>query len=129
MTVFVVLAIVIPLLLLAALVHARVAANLRRSQAQYRSVVEDQTELICRFLADGTYTFVNGAYCRYFKTTPEQLMGQTFWQFIPEYQKPISEAFLASITPEHPVAAIEHEITGPDGQMCWQQWTDRGFFD
>ena len=44
-------AISIPLMLLAALVrqHARAAASLRQSQAQYRSVVEDQSELICRF--------------------------------------------------------------------------------
>ena len=51
----------IPLMLLAALVrqHARATASLRQSQAQYRSVVEDQSELICRFRPDGTYTFVN----------------------------------------------------------------------
>ena len=81
------LAISVPLMLLAALVrqHAQVAASLRQSQAQYRSVVEDQTELICRFLADGTYTFVNDAYCRYFeRSSPDELIGQKFWQFLPE---------------------------------------------
>ena len=59
----------IPLMLLAALVwqHAQAAASLRRSQEQYRSVVEGQSDLICRFLPDGTYTFVNDAYCRYFQ--------------------------------------------------------------
>jgi PAS domain S-box-containing protein len=117
------------LISLAALVYARTGARLRRSQEQYRSVVEDQTELICRFLADGTYTFVNGAYCRYFQCTPEQLLGEKFWKFIPEHQKPASRACLASITPEHPVASIEHEVKGLDGEMRWQQWTDRGFFD
>jgi PAS domain S-box-containing protein len=125
------LAISVPLMLLAALVrqHAQAAASLRQSQAQYRTVVEDQTELICRFLADGTYTFVNGAYCRYFQRSADELIGQKFWQFVPEYQRPASEAFLASLTPERPVATIEHEVTAPGGEVCWQQWTDRGFFD
>jgi PAS domain-containing protein len=56
---------------------------LRFSEARYRAVVEDQTELICRFLPDGTYTFVNDAYCRYFQRSREQLLGGSFWSFIP----------------------------------------------
>ena len=121
----------IPLMLLAALVwqHAQAAASLRRSQEQYRSVVEDQSDLICRFLADGTYTFVNAAYCRYFQRSAEELIGQKFWQFLPAYQRPISEAFLAAITPENPVASIEQQVAGPGGEGRWMEWTDRGFFD
>ena len=41
-------------------------AALRVSEARYRAIVEDQTELICRYQPDGTLTFVNEAYCRYF---------------------------------------------------------------
>ena len=121
----------VPLMLLAALVwqHAQAAASLRRSQEQYRSVVEDQADLICRFLADGTYTFVNAAYCRYFQRSAEELIGQKFWQFLPAYQRPISEAFLAAITPESPVASIEHQVAGAGGEARWMEWTDRGFFD
>ena len=40
--------------------------SLRRSEANYRAIVNDQTELICRFLPYGTLTFANDAYCRYF---------------------------------------------------------------
>jgi PAS domain S-box-containing protein len=125
------LSISVPLMLLAALVrqYAQAAASLRESQTQYRSVVEDQTELICRFLADGTYTFVNAAYGRYFQRSPDELIGQKFWQFIPDHQRPILEAYFASITPDHPVASIEHPVTGLAGEVRWHQWTDRGFFD
>ena len=38
---------------------------LRKSEVRYRAVVQDQTELICRFTPDGTLTFVNDSYCRY----------------------------------------------------------------
>ena len=52
-------------------VHARdvteqhdAAFALRRSERRYRGIVEDQTELICRYQADTTLTFVNEAYTR-----------------------------------------------------------------
>jgi len=38
----------------------------KREADRYRSVIEHQTELICRYLRDGTLTFVNDAYCRFF---------------------------------------------------------------
>jgi len=56
---------------------------LRESEARYRAIVEDQTELICRFLPDGTLTFVNGAYCRYFGRKREELVGSSFMLYIP----------------------------------------------
>ncbi len=39
--------------------------ELRASEARYRAVVEDMPGMVCRFLADGTLTFVNTAYCDY----------------------------------------------------------------
>ena len=119
-----ILAFSIPLMLLAALVQ-----QYEQIQRRYRSVVEDQTELICRFLSDGTFTFVNGAYCRYFGCTLAELIGQTFWQFLPPEQHEGTRAVLASITPDHPVASIEHKVTKPNGEICWHHWIDRGFFD
>jgi len=121
----------IPLMLLSALVwqHARAAARLRRSQEQYRSVVEHQTDLICRFQSDGTYTFVNDAFCRHVQRSAEELIGHTFWQLVPAHQRPNTEAFLATITPESPVAFIEYEVVRPGGEARWMEWTDRGFFD
>jgi PAS domain S-box-containing protein len=125
------LAIAVPLLLLSAIVQERHTKEqaLTFSEARYRAVVEDQTELICRFLPDGTYTFVNDAYCRYFQHSREELLGSTFWSFIPPEGHRAAQDFLASITPERPIATREHEVLAPDGEVRWQQWRDRGFFD
>jgi PAS domain S-box-containing protein len=125
------LAISVPLMLLAALVEERNRDEqaLVQNEARYRAVVEDQTELICRFRPDGTYTFVNGAYCRYFQRSPEDLIGRTFWDFIPPEGHQNAREFLDSITPDHPVASREHEVLAPGGELRWQQWRDRGFFD
>jgi PAS domain S-box-containing protein len=125
------LAFYVPLLVLAAVVEERRGNEeaLRRSESRYRAVVEDQTELICRFLPDGTYTFVNDAYCRYFQRSREELLGRSFWTFIPPEGHQAARDFLASITPAEPLATREHEVVGPSGELRWQQWRDRGFFD
>jgi PAS domain S-box-containing protein len=125
------LAFYVPLLVLAAVVEERRGNEdaLRRSEARYRAVVEDQTELICRFLPDGTYTFVNDAYCRYFQHSREALLGRSFWAFIPPEGHHAAREFLASITPAEPIATREHEVVTPGGERRWQQWRDRGFFD
>jgi len=98
------------------------------SERRYRAVVEDQTELICRFLPDGTFTFVNDAYCRYFGLTPEELMGRNLWRLISPYHREKAREFVESLTAEHPVATIEYPVVN-NGEPRWHQWTDRGFFD
>jgi PAS domain S-box-containing protein len=128
---FFLIALCVPLLLLAAIVqqYAGTAAALLESEANYRSVVEDQTELICRCLPGGTYIFVNGAYCRYFNRTADQLLGRAFWEFIPPEAQEAARAHFATITPDHPIGTIEHEVVAPGGEIRWQQWTNHGFFD
>ncbi|MEW6497288.1 MAG: PAS domain S-box protein, partial [Cyanobacteriota bacterium] len=61
--------------------HQKTVLALQQSEERYRAIVEDQTELICRFKADDTITFVNDAYCRYFNKPRESLIGQ---KFLPE---------------------------------------------
>jgi PAS domain S-box-containing protein len=107
----------------------RVEDAFRQIDERYRDIVEDQTELICRYLPDGTLTFVNGAYARYFQVEPETLVGASFWPLIPDESHLAARNFIASITPDNPVATIEHQVRSPSGELRWQQWTDRGIFD
>ncbi|MDD1729684.1 MAG: PAS domain S-box protein [Methanospirillum sp.] len=99
------------------------------SEQRYRNVVEDQTELICRFLPDGTHIFVNDSYCRYFSLNREKIVGSRFLPNIPVEDQKRLKQFFASITPDHPVDIIVHRIIMPDGTIRWQQWSDRAIFD
>jgi PAS domain S-box-containing protein len=101
---------------------------LRESERRYHAVVEDQTELICRFHPDGTHAFVNEAYCRYFGLDREEIIGSRFRPEIhPDDNEPVRR-FFESLTPENPVDMIEHRIILPDGSIRWQQWSDRAIF-
>ncbi len=103
--------------------------TLEISEARYRAVVEDQTEMICRFLPDGTHVFVNDAYCRYFGLLREDLIGHHFIPLIPEEDRKKVAAHLASLSHDHPVEAIDHRIVMPNGEVRWQRWIDRAILD
>lgn len=98
---------------------------LRQSEARYRAIIEDQTELICRFGPDGTLTFVNDAYCRYFNKQRSELIGHNFMpSILPEDQELVAECF-GSLSEEQPIATSEHRVILPSGEVRWQQWTNR----
>lgn len=109
--------------------HAKTEVALRESETRYRAIVEDQTELICRFLPDGNLTFVNDAYCRYFNKQREELLGQSFTPLIPRSDQQIPVQHFARLTRDNPVVIYEHRVILPDGHIRWQQWTDRAIFD
>ncbi len=102
---------------------------LKMSERSYRTVVEDQNELISRFRPDGTQIFVNKAYCQYFKKSCEDIIGKKFFPRIPaEDHRPVREHF-ASLTKEKPVAINTHRVILADGSVRWQRWSDQAIFD
>jgi len=103
--------------------------KLRQSEARYRNVVEVQTELISRFLPDGTHVFVNEAYCRYFGKSREEIIGHIFIPGIPGDDQEALKIHFSSLTPSQPVKSIEHRIIMADGEIRWQRWNDRAIFD
>jgi len=103
-------------------------AALRESEERYRAIVEDQTEFICRFTPDGRLTFVNAAYCRYFDLDKDQCLARPQLVLLPPEDAQIMKKHLASLTPQNPVAAIEHRIIMSSGEIRWQRWNDRAIF-
>ena len=106
----------------------RMERNLRESEERYRHVVEDQTELICRFKPDGTHIFVNEAYCRYFGLNREEVIGSRFRPHIPPEDREKVNHLLYSLTPEHPVGSLDQQTIMPDGTVRWQRWVDRAIY-
>ena len=102
---------------------------LRQSEARYRAVVESQAELIVRFLPDGTLTFANDAYCRYFNRTREETIGINFLPFISEDDRREVVHRFVSVSPAHPIVDHEHKTVTSSGEIHWMHWTNRGVFD
>ncbi len=107
----------------------RAEERLREAEERYRTVVEEQTELVCRFLPDLTLTFVNEAYCRYFGEEPEELIGESFLGHIPEEDHAYYGEGLLRLSPESPTRTVEHRVFDEEGEVRWLQWTDTAIFD
>ena len=99
------------------------------SEARYRAVVEDQTEVITRFLHDGTLAFVNDVYCRLFGKTREELIGSRWQPEAVAADIPLIEERLHSLAPDNPVVVIENRVLAASGDVRWMQFVNRGFFD
>jgi len=102
--------------------------DLRRSEARYRAVVEDQTELVFRSGPDLVLTFVNDAFCRYFGATREALLGQRFMLAIPEEEQPKLAAYIASLDQSNPTISLTHQVLR-DGEVRWLMQTGRALYD
>ena len=97
-------------------------AALRASEGKYRAIVEEQTELVCRFRPGGILTFANDAYCRYFGRTAPQLLGTPFLA-------QGSEAPTHELSAANPTATTEHRTMRPGGEIRWHQWSKRALYD
>ncbi|MDJ0729117.1 MAG: transporter substrate-binding domain-containing protein [Crocosphaera sp.] len=102
---------------------------LKESEAQYRAIVEDQTELICRFLPNGTLTFVNEAYCRYFGQAREDIINSCFFPSITQDNQGCLRYTLSRLNLYNPVVSYQHSVINGQGEKRWQYWTNRGLFD
>jgi len=102
----------------------RAERALRVSEERYRNIVESQTDLICRYRADTTLTFVNDAYCRYFGRTRAELIGTKFLDLIPEADRAGALAHLKSLIERPRVENHTHEVLRADGTIGYQQWID-----
>ena len=108
--------------------HRKTEEALVNSEQLYRAIVEDQTEFICRFHPDGTISFVNEAFCRFFGKKREELLGTRYRPMPPEDQRMVRAA-LRSLNPENPVVHVEFRTELPDGEIRWMQWSNRAIYD
>lgn len=96
---------------------------------QYQHVVEDQMELVCRYLPDCTLTFANQAYCRQYKKARQELIGKSFLPSVRSDDRQEILEFIRTATPHNPVATQFQQITGNSGEIFWVEWHRRALFD
>ena len=104
--------------------------ELFQTAAHYRGIVEHQTDLIVRWRPDGTRTFVNEAYCRYWDISQEQALAINFLFHAPHENRPQAEEIVSHLNSgAMDVETETHQVVRPDGTIAWQEWVDTAIRD
>lgn len=102
--------------------NARLSQSLREQEAQYRAVVDQQTELVCRYLPDTTLTFVNEAYCRFYQKRAEDLIGKSYMLVLDESARADVQRSVQHYLENPDVRIYENVARRHDGAQRWIQW-------
>ncbi len=102
--------------------------DLEIEKENYRGIVEDQTELICRFGSFYQLTFVNEAFCRYFYKQYSELTGTSLLSLIPVEEQSEIEAQIAALNSDRQSLTVEMPIHVSE-ETHWVQWTIRILLD
>ena len=62
----------------------RLVEKIQDSEAKYRLMIENQTDLVVKVDTDNRFTFVSPSYCRMFGKTEQELLGQVFHPMVHE---------------------------------------------
>jgi diguanylate cyclase (GGDEF)-like protein/PAS domain S-box-containing protein len=102
---------------------------LNQSEQRYLAILQDQSEMICRYTPEGRITFANEAFTRFFGLVPSYVTNSLVWAHMEARDAELLRAKLDSITVQRPAAISRNRNTRQDGQKRWIEWTDRGIFD
>lgn len=103
-------------------------AALSKSEADYRLLVEQQTDLIVKVDAEGRFLFVSPGYCRTFGKRPEELLGQRFMPLVHPDDRAATETAMAAL--HHPPyhCYLEQRAMTSQGWR-WFGWSDSAVLD
>lgn len=103
--------------------------KLRASEARYRAIIEDQTEMICRFDPQWRLTFVNDAFCQYHSLSREALLGSIYQPQVHADDIGRIRALVQGLSAANPVVTAEYRVLLPNlefnSSARWHQWTHR----
>jgi len=99
------------------------------SEARYRSLIENQTDLVCRFTSDGQFTYVNDVYCTFFGVPEKEIIGSK-WQPLPvDEDIDIVKEKLSTLSFNNPTVNIENRVRSGKGEIHWILFSNNGIFD
>jgi len=94
------------------------------------SIVDNAGLLVCCFDKEGKLLYVNDAYCRYFGTKKDKILGRNVFDLIPDkkLRERMKTNFL-SLTPLRPTITHEYHMRLKDGSFRYHKWVDTAVFD
>jgi len=107
----------------------RTERALLESASLYRSIIEHQSDLLCRFLPEGEIRFGNESYANFIGNGYRDSGGSNFISLLPEDEREKVVEQLHNLSPLNPEILIEHAIKKLDGLSPPIQWNYRAIFN
>jgi len=107
----------------------RVAKELAESEAKYRAMVEDQTELVALTHPDLTLAYVNSTFAKCCGQPASGIIGRSLLQFIDEDQRDVVATQLRRVRQQKSVERGEIRLKSNGKEERWVAWTHRALVD
>jgi len=104
------------------------ASLVQQAEREYRNVVEDQTESICRFNGDWRITFSNRAFESLCSLAPVGRLPALESCLATETFRALTES-IVGLSPSREVSIFTHAVPSPDGLPAWYRSIVRASFD
>ena len=107
----------------------RAERALLENASLYRSVIEQNPDLLCRFLPGGKIRFANDSYENFIGIESRDSGDNNFISLLPEDEREKIVERLHNLSPLNPEILIEHAIRKVDGSFPRIQWIYRAIFN
>lgn len=106
----------------------KIEASLRESEAKYRLLIENQTDLIVKIDLDGRFEFVSPSYCKTFGKHEQELIGHTFMPLVHDDDQASTATAMENLYRPPYRCYLEQRAMTADGWR-WLAWSDTAVVD
>lgn len=102
--------------------------DVEESEAKYRLLVENQTDMVISTDADGRFLFVSPSYCRMFGKTEKELLGRSFMPLVHPEDLAMTLERMQSLKEPPYTCFVQQRAKTVDGWR-WLAWADKAMLD
>lgn len=107
----------------------RRSETLNVSRDQVELFLQDQTEMVCRFLPDLTFVYVNDCLARKLNLAAPKAQGKNLISIVPAEAATAVKKAIKPLKPENPCNTYEYHFINSKGEKKWHRWSIRADFD
>jgi diguanylate cyclase (GGDEF)-like protein/PAS domain S-box-containing protein len=108
--------------------HKNMEDQLRTSERRFRSVLDQQSELVFRWQSDMTVTFVNEAFCKFYGRSKEKIIGRSLQSMLPPNDQAALPGYIQQIK-ENGHFQFERPEVDSDENMTWILWSNQAIYN
>jgi diguanylate cyclase (GGDEF)-like protein/PAS domain S-box-containing protein len=98
---------------------------LQESEAGYRSLVEDQSEMVSLATPEGELRYINAAYAAFYGRQAEDMIGKNLFDFVPASEREAIVEHWRRVCSTREGVSAENQVVLPTGETRWIGWTNR----